>query len=100
VVASWRTLVFVLGLVLGGFSLLTCSSSEERACERVEELFRAEHAKGATPAVGFAGEARDGCVGKLKDLKSGARECLSRCYPLARDVGAIFDCDRTCGVVP
>lgn len=80
-------------LVLAG-----CSSPEERACERADELYKQERAAGKAPAVGFSTAARDTCLAKLNELKTGPRECLSKCYPQARDVGGLFDCERGCGV--
>lgn len=79
-------------------ALAGCSSPEERACERADDLYKQERAAGKTPAVGFSTEARDACLAKLKDLKGGPRECLSKCYPQARDVGGLFDCERSCSV--
>jgi hypothetical protein len=73
-----------------------CSSEEERGCARVDELYAAEHAAGRTPQVGFSGESRDGCVTKLRHLKQGTRTCLSRCYVQAKELGGLFDCERTC----
>jgi hypothetical protein len=84
---------FLSLLVLAG-----CSSPEARACERAEDLYKQERSAGKAPAVGFSTEARDACLAKLHELKAGPRECLSRCYPQARDVGGLFDCERSCGV--
>lgn len=78
--------------------LAACSSPEERACERADELYGQERAAGKSPAVGWSGESRDGCLAKLKELATGPRECLSKCYLQARDVGGLFDCERLCPV--
>ncbi len=82
--------------VLG--ALGACSSPEERACERAAELYAQERAAGKAPVVGFSTDGRDDCLAKVKELKSGPRDCLSKCYAQARDVGGLFDCERACAV--
>lgn len=88
---------FAPASVLLTLLLAACSSPEQRACEHADALYEQERAAGKTPAIGWSTGAGGACLAKLMELKAGPRECLSKCYPQARDVGGLFDCERSCG---
>ena len=84
----------MIALLLAGTS---CVSPDEKACRHVAALWLAE--RGSSPeSLTVMGTTEAECVTRMDRLKPGLNQCLTLCFSQAPALGAVFDCERTCGV--